>query len=73
LRLKAKKGEKIVIVAVARKMLCIIWHLLAKGERYSEDMFEKTVRGFKAAYRGSVPLEEMARVLRAAGYVVLSG
>jgi transposase len=73
LRLRAKKGEKIAVVAVARKMLCIIWHLLVRGEKYFEEIFEKTAIGFKAAYRGNVPLEEMAAVLRAAGYVVLSG
>jgi|WetSurMetagenome_2_1015567.scaffolds.fasta_scaffold14151_3 transposase len=73
LRLRAKKGEKIAVVAVARKMLCIIWHLLVKGEKYVEETFEKRAGGFKAMYRGNVPLEEMAVVLRSAGYVVLNG
>jgi transposase len=73
LRLRAKKGEKIAVVAVARKMLCIIWHLLKEGEMYAEDVFVKKVRGVKAAYCGHVSLNEMARILRAAGYVVLGG
>jgi hypothetical protein len=38
----AKKGKKTAYVAVARKMLTIIWHLLVKGERYVEKGFEKT-------------------------------
>ena len=73
LRLRARKGEKVAVVAVARKMLTIIWHLLMTGEKYVEDMFEKTVKELRVVYHGSVPLEEMARVLRAAGYVVLGG
>jgi len=70
LRVKAKKGEKTAIVAVARKMLTIIWHLLVKGENYVEEGFEKTVRNMKAVYRGHVPLEQMAEILRSAGFVV---
>jgi transposase len=70
LRVKAKKGEKTAIVAVARKMLTIIWHLLMKGEKFVEEGFEKTVKSMKAAYAGHVPLEEMAEILRRAGYGV---
>lgn len=65
LRLRAKKGEKI---AVARKMLGIIWPLLVKGERYSEESFEKVVRSVKSAHVGHVPLEEM---LRSCGVLVM--
>lgn len=73
LRVKARKGKNTAYVAVARKMLTVIWHLLVKGEKYVEEAFEKTVRRVKATYGGHVPLEEMARILRGAGYVVLSG
>jgi transposase len=73
LRLRAKKGEKIAVVAVARKMLCIIWHLLVKGERYVEETFEKAVGSIKSVYRGHVPLEEMVLILRSAGYIVVGG
>jgi hypothetical protein len=51
-------------------MLTVIWHLLVNGEMYVEEGFEKTVRSGRAAYCGDVPLEEMAEVLRSAGYVV---
>jgi len=70
LRVKARKGEKTAIVAVARKMLTIIWHLLVKGEKYVEEGFGKTVRTRRAVFGGHVSLEEMAAVLRGAGYVV---
>ncbi len=70
LRVRAKKGEKTAIVAVAMKMLTIIWHLLVNGEKYVEEGLERSVRAWKAVYVGHVPLEEMVAVLRSAGYVV---
>ena len=70
LRVMAKKGEKTAYVAVARKMLTVIWHLLVNGEMYVEEGFKKTGRRRKTVYAGCVPLEEMAEVLRSAGYVV---
>ncbi|MGI8726403.1 MAG: IS110 family transposase [Solirubrobacterales bacterium] len=33
-RLRAKKGHQIAIVATARKMVTIFWHLLSRGEDY---------------------------------------
>jgi len=36
LRIKAKKGTKIAIVALARKVLCILHHLLVNREMYEE-------------------------------------
>jgi len=70
LRVKARKGEKTAIVAVARKMLTIIHHLLVNGEEYVEDGFEKKLRSRRAIHFRGVPLEEMATVLRDAGYMV---
>ena len=70
LRVMAKKGKKTAYVAVARKMLTVIWHLLVNGEKYAEDGFEKIAKSVRRAYAGHVPLEEMAEVLRSAGYIV---
>lgn len=72
LRVRAKKGNRTAYVAVARKMLTVVWHLLANGEKYVEEGFEKTVGLRKAPYLGHVPLEEMAEVLRTAGYTVVA-
>lgn len=33
-RLRAKKGHQIAVVATARKMVTIFWHLLSRGEDY---------------------------------------
>jgi transposase len=73
LRVRAKKGNKTAYVAVARKMLTVIWHLLVDGEKYVEEGFEKAVNCRKSVYGGHVPLEVMAEVLRSAGYLVISG
>ena len=70
LRVRAKRGNQTAYVAVARKMLTVIWHLLVNGETYVEDSFEKNFRSRKVAHGGHVPLEEMAEVLRCAGYIV---
>lgn len=70
LRLKARKGDKTAIVALARKMLVLIHHLLVNGEEYVEDGFEKRLRGSRAVQFRGVPLEDMAEVLRESGYVV---
>jgi transposase len=73
LRVKARKGKNTAYVAVARKMLTIIWHLLVNDEMYAEEGFSKVVRSGKVAYGDSVSFEDMARILRCAGYVVLNG
>jgi transposase len=70
MRVRAKKGNKTAYVAVARKMLTVIWHLLVNGEKYVEEGFEKTAVRRKVAFGGHVPLEVMAEVLRSAGYNV---
>jgi hypothetical protein len=58
-------------VAVARKILTVIWHLLVNGETYVEEGFKKDVKRGGIAY-GHVPLEAMAEVLRSAGYTVVA-
>ena len=41
MRVKARRGYKVAIVALARKILGIIWHLLLNGEEYVEEEFVK--------------------------------
>lgn len=72
LRVRAKRGSHTAYVAVARKMLTVVWHLLVNGERYVEDGFSKTTVKVRIAYAGHVPMEEMAEVLRNAGYTVVA-
>jgi transposase len=71
LRLKARKGYTVAIVALARKILCILWHLLTNREYYAEENIP--------AKRGKMPrlidrthktIEQMIEILVQAGYVV---
>ncbi|MEM3602764.1 MAG: hypothetical protein QXN87_08855 [Candidatus Bathyarchaeia archaeon] len=57
------------MVALARKMLVIIHHLLVNGEDYVEEGFVKVS---KVRFKGlaGIPFGEMVEVLRRAGYVV---
>ena len=43
LRIASKKGVKTAYVAVARKLLTVVWHLLVNGEKYVEEGFSKGV------------------------------
>jgi len=69
LRVASRSGKKKAYVALARKILCIIHHLLVNGEEYVEERF---VKRFRVRMRSleSTPLEEMARILTGAGYLV---
>jgi len=69
LRVAAKRGRKKAYVALARKILCIIHHLLVTGEEYVEEGFVKRFRLRMRALEG-LPLDEMARILAGAGYLV---
>jgi transposase len=69
LRVAARRGKKKTYVALARKILCIIHHLLVTGEEYVEEGFVKRFRLRMRALEG-LPLEEMARILTGAGYLV---
>jgi hypothetical protein len=69
LRVAARRGKKKAYVALARKILCIIHHLLVTREEYVETGFVKRVR-FSMKMLEVLPLKEMARILTDAGYLV---
>jgi len=70
LRVKARKGEKTAVVALARKILTIIYHILVNREPYVEEGFKKRLRLRAAVHPSGLSLEDMAEVLRNAGYLV---
>lgn len=41
-RLRARRGTKKALIAVARKLLSIVWHILTTGEVYDESRYEVT-------------------------------
>jgi len=71
-RIKARRGTKIAIVALARKVLCILHHLLINREEYREDGVGKSSRlkiNYDTAER-AMNLDEMIQILINAGYTV---
>jgi transposase len=63
-RITAKKCRKVAYVAVARKLLTVIWHLLAMGELYVEDgFFKKSSEKAVDGRGGGLSLAVMAGVL----------
>lgn len=41
-RLRARRGTKKALIAVAHKLLSIVWHILTTGEIYEETRYEET-------------------------------
>ncbi|WP_348303143.1 IS110 family transposase [Methanothrix sp.] len=75
LRVKAKKGSNVAVVALARKVLCILHHLLINREMYKEDGINKKIKidiGSEIPQR-EMDLEEMITYLVRAGYEVRKG
>ena len=75
LRVQAKKGNKKAIVALARKLVCILHHLLVNREKYLDVYASKTRKVKKInPCNNSAPImmteQDMINVLMNAGYVV---
>jgi len=75
LRVKAKKGSNVTVVALARKVLCILHHLLINKEMYKEDGIDKKVKidVGKEFSQQEMNLEEMITYIVRAGYEVRKG
>ena len=70
LRVKACRGHGVAIVALARKMLGVMYYLLVRGELFSEvGLKSKRVRRVIRARDLSVSFEEALGLLIKAGYV----
>lgn len=70
-RILMKKGRKIAIVALARKLLSIIHHLLKNNEKYNEDDLKpKQVKVPKFQAISELSLDEMIKIVSNAGYTV---
>ena len=73
LRIQAKKGSKVAAVALARKVLCILHHLLMNQEIYLEDKARKNMRQKPLVSPSPIemPIQEMIDCIVRAGYVVM--
>ena len=73
LRVRARRGANVAIVALARKILCIIHHLLMNQEMYEEAGVAKRTRPFKlnpSSSQRRFTAQEMINILRRSGYEV---
>jgi carbamate kinase len=72
MRIQAKKGSKVAAVALARKILCILHHLLVNQEMYLEDKDKKS--GRQKHLVSPLPIEmqiqETIECIVKAGYIV---
>ncbi|MEM3551193.1 MAG: transposase [Candidatus Bathyarchaeia archaeon] len=72
LRIRGRRGHKIAIVAIARKLLGIIWHLLITGEEYIDKHYVKKTITKSRKETLKLALEEAIPLLRQAGYTVIA-
>jgi len=72
LRIKARRGAKIGIVALARKVLCILYHLLVRRELYQDDLLNKPrrIKNPRQHPIDAMDLDEMIGIIIKAGYEV---
>ncbi len=70
-RILMRKGKKIAIVALARKLLSIIHHLLKNNENYIEDELKpKKISLPKFQSISELSLDEMIDIISKAGFTV---
>ena len=73
LRIKARKGHNVAVVALARKILCILYHLLMNQEMYQEDGVTKSRQSkidWSSARIDKMSLQTMIEIIAKAGYEV---
>jgi transposase len=72
LRIKARRGIKIAVVALARKVLCLLYHLMINQELYQDDLLSKPkdIKHPRAYPNAPISLDEMIRIITKAGYEV---
>ena len=72
LRIKAKKGTKVAVVALARKVLCILHHLLVNREMYEEtgNLKPKPFKFDRTSSPIQITEQDMIDTLVKAGYII---
>lgn len=72
LRVQSKKGRNVAAVALARKVLCILHHLLVNREMYQDEdvMRTKTIILDSSSKQSEISFEEMIQYLARAGFEV---
>ncbi len=72
LRIKAKKGTKVAVVALARKVLCILHHLLVNREMYKEsgNIKPKPLKFDRTSLPIQIIEQDMIDALVKVGYII---
>lgn len=73
LRVRARRGANVAIVALARKILCILYHLLMNQEMYEEPGVAKRARPVgvdRSSSQRELTAQEMIDILRRSGYEI---
>ena len=66
--LKKRRGHKKAVIAIARRLLTAIWHMLSKGEFYNSELYRKADK--PPANRVLSP-EQAFALLRSKGYQIV--
>jgi transposase len=71
-RVQAKKGYNVATVALARKVLCLLYHLVMNREMYQEDDVKKTksIDSNPSSLPTKMEFGEMIQILAKAGYEI---
>lgn len=71
-RIKSRHGAKVAIVALARKIICILHHLIVNREMFVDEAMSKPKRNKLGEYSSSPMLiiADAIQILSKAGYVV---
>jgi hypothetical protein len=73
LRVRARRGANMAIVALARKILCILHHLLMNQEMYEELGVTKRTKPVgldRSSSQRELTAQEMIDILRRSGYEI---
>jgi transposase len=73
LRVRARRGANVAIVALARKILCILYHLLINQEMYEEPGVAKRTRPVgpdRSSSQRELTAQDMIDILRQSGYEI---
>jgi hypothetical protein len=66
--IKKRRGHKKAIIAIARKLLTAIWHMLYKSEPYNAELYHKADN--IPANRVLTPKQAIA-LLRSKGFIII--
>ena len=68
--LKKRRGGKKATIAIARKLLTAIWHILGKNEVYNAELYHKAD---KPPVNRELTPEQAFSLLRRQGYIIQDG